>query len=107
MGNSLPTLPTFRGCIPGSAFNIASYALLTMMVAQVCGLDVGVSCTPWVMPIYTTTTRKSPHAITRTPYSLPRMNIIPSAKSIFDFDYKDFELINYQAQPPIKAEIAV
>jgi thymidylate synthase len=92
----------------GVPFNIASYALLTMMVAQVCGLGVGDFVhTLGDSHLYNNHLDKARLQLTRTPYALPQMKINPAVKSIFDFTYGDFELVNYQAHPPIKAEIAV
>ncbi len=92
----------------GVPFNIASYALLTMMIAQVCGLGVGDFVhTLGDAHLYLNHLENARLQLTRTPYPLPRMTINPAVKSIFDFEYADFELSNYQAHPSIKAEIAV
>jgi len=92
----------------GVPFNIASYALLTMMVAQVCGLGVGDFIhTLGDAHLYCNHLDKARLQLTRTPYSLPQMRINPTVGSIFDFHYNDFELSNYQSHPSIKAEIAV
>ncbi len=92
----------------GVPFNIASYALLTLMVAQVCGLGAG----EFVhvlgdAHLYLNHLEQARLQLSRQPYPLPRMKINPSVKSIFDFRHEDFELINYQAYPGIKAEVAV
>ena len=92
----------------GVPFNIASYALLTMMIAQVCGLDVGDFVhTLGDAHLYSNHIDKAQLQLTRTPYSLPKMNINPAVKSIFSYNYEDFRLVNYQFHPAIKAEIAV
>jgi thymidylate synthase len=92
----------------GVPFNIASYALLTMMVAQVCGLGVGDFIhTLGDAHLYCNHLDKARLQLTRTPHSLPQMRINPTVGSIFDFHYNDFELSNYQSHPSIKAEIAV
>jgi thymidylate synthase len=92
----------------GLPFNIASYALLTMMVAQVCGLFIG----DFVMTLgdahlYNDHLDKARTQLERQPYPLPTMKINPDVKSIFDFKYEDFELVNYQAHRHIKAKVSV
>ncbi len=92
----------------GVPFNIASYALLTMMVAQVCNLGVGELIQ--VMGdthLYLNHLDQARLQLTRTPYPLPTMQINPEVTSIDDFQYEDFELLNYQSHPHIKAEISV
>ncbi|HSF80880.1 MAG TPA: thymidylate synthase, partial [Anaerolineales bacterium] len=92
----------------GVPFNIASYALLTMMVAQVCDLKVGDFVhTLGDAHLYLNHIEQAKIQITRKPYPLPQMMIDSMAKSIFDFKYEDFELLGYQAHPHIKAEISV
>jgi len=92
----------------GVPFNIASYALLTHMVAQVSGLQAGEFVhTFGDVHLYRNHIEQAILQLTRQPYPLPHMRINPSVKSIFDFDYQDFELLDYQAHPPIKAEISV
>jgi len=92
----------------GVPFNIASYALLTMMVAQVTGLKPGDFVhTLGDAHIYTNHIDQVKLQLTREPYSLPDMKINPAVKSIFDFKYEDFELMNYQAHPHIKGEVSV
>ena len=92
----------------GVPFNIASYALLTMMVAQVCGLGVGDFVhTLGDAHLYSNHIDKARLQLTRTPYALPQMEINPAVKSIFKYNYEDFRLVNYQSHPMIKAEIAV
>ena len=92
----------------GVPFNIASYSLLTMMIAQVCDLGVGDFVhTFGDVHLYKNHIEQAKMQITREPYSLPRMMINPEVKSIFDFKYEDFVLEGYQAHPHIKAEISV
>ncbi len=92
----------------GVPFNIASYSLLTMMVAQVCGLGLGDFVhTLGDAHLYLNHLEKAELQLTRTPFPLPCMRINPAVKSIFDFNYPDFELTDYQYHPTIKAEIAV
>ncbi|HNW51219.1 MAG TPA: thymidylate synthase [Prolixibacteraceae bacterium] len=92
----------------GVPFNIASYALLTMMMAQVTGLEPGEFVhTFGDLHIYTNHIEQVKLQLTREPYPLPQMKINPEVKSIFDFKYEDFELINYQSHPHIKGEVAV
>jgi thymidylate synthase len=92
----------------GAPFNIASYALLTMMVAQVCGFAPGEFVhTFGDVHLYLNHIEQAKLQLTRTPYTLPQMRINPDAKSIFEFQYGDFELQNYQAHPHIKAEVSV
>jgi thymidylate synthase len=92
----------------GVPFNIASYALLTMMVAQVCNLQLGELVQ--VMGdthLYLNHVEQARLQITRQPFPLPQMKLNPAITSIDDFHYEDFELINYQSHPHIKAEISV
>ncbi len=92
----------------GVPFNIASYALLTMMIAQVCDLEAGDFVhTLGDAHLYLNHLEQARLQLTRQPYPLPQMRINPAVKSIFDFEYEDFELLNYQAHPSIKAEISV
>ncbi|MBO7556308.1 MAG: thymidylate synthase [Alphaproteobacteria bacterium] len=92
----------------GVPFNIASYALLTMMIAQVCGLKAGEFVhTYGNAHIYHNHFEQVKEQLTRTPYPLPQMKINPSVKNIDDFRFEDFELINYQCHPAIKGEVAV
>ncbi|MEI7987591.1 MAG: thymidylate synthase [Chloroflexota bacterium] len=92
----------------GVPFNIASYALLTMMIAQVCDLMPGVFIhTFGDAHIYSNHLDLVRLQLSRQPYALPKMHISPKVKSIFDFDYEDFVLENYQAHPHIKADVAV
>lgn len=92
----------------GVPFNIASYALLTMMVAQVCGLKAGEFIhTLGDVHIYNNHIQQVDLQLSRTPKQLPTMKLNPDVKSIFDFYFDDFELQNYTADPTIKAPIAV
>ena len=92
----------------GVPFNIASYALLTMMIAQVTNLQLGDFVhTFGDVHIYSNHIEQVKLQLTREPYPLPTMKINPEVKNIFDFKYEDFELINYQAHPHIRGEVAV
>jgi thymidylate synthase len=89
-------------------FNIASYALLTMMVAQVAGLKAGDFIhTFGDAHLYLTHIEQARQQLSRNPYPLPTMHLNPEVKDIFAFRYEDFRLENYQAHPHIKAEVAV
>ena len=92
----------------GVPFNIASYALLTMMVAQVCDLQLGDFI--WSggdCHLYSNHMEQVEEQLNREPLPLPTMRINPQVKSIFDFTFADFELCDYQAHPHIKAQVAV
>lgn len=92
----------------GIPFNIASYALLTMMVAQVCGLKAGEFIhTLGDTHLYLNHLEQAKLQLSRTPKKLPEMRINPSISSIFDFKFEDFELVGYDPHPHIKAEVAV
>ncbi|MBT3391207.1 MAG: thymidylate synthase [Chloroflexi bacterium] len=92
----------------GVPFNIASYALITLMLAQVCQLEPGEFVhTFGDAHLYKNHFEQAQLQLSRSPYSLPQMHINPQVKNIFDFQYADFELKNYQAHPHIKAPIAV
>lgn len=92
----------------GVPFNIASYALLLMMVAQVCELEVGDFVhTFGDAHIYKNHFDQVELQLTREPYPLPTMKINPNVKDIFDFKFEDFELVNYEAHPHIKGIVAV
>lgn len=92
----------------GVPFNIASYALLTMMVAQICDMEAFEFVhTFGDVHLYKNHVEQAKLQLSRTPYPLPTMNINPEVKSIFDFRYEDFVLENYQFHPAIKAAVAV
>lgn len=92
----------------GVPFNIASYALLTMMMAQVCDLQPGTFVhTFGDAHIYSNHMEQVTLQLSRNPYPLPEMKINPSVKNILDFTYQDFNLENYQYHPSIKAPVAV
>jgi thymidylate synthase len=92
----------------GVPFNIASYALLTMVMAQVCNLQLGEFIHSFGdVHIYLNHIEQVKTQLQRKPFALPNMKINPDVKSIFDFKYEDFELQNYQSHPPIKAPIAI
>jgi thymidylate synthase len=92
----------------GVPFNIASYALLTMMMAQVCGLQPGDFIhTLGDAHIYLNHLNQVKLQLTREPFPLPKMKINPEVKSIFDFKFEDFELTDYQSHPHIPGKVAV
>ena len=92
----------------GVPFNIASYALLTLMVAQVCGLKPGDFVhTFGDLHLYANHLEQAKLQLTRVPRPLPQMRINPSVKNIHEFKYENFELLGYDPYPPIKAPIAV
>ncbi|PQJ10373.1 thymidylate synthase [Flavipsychrobacter stenotrophus] len=92
----------------GVPFNIASYALLTMMIAQVCDLQPGEFIhTLGDAHLYTNHLDQTRLQLSRTPYQLPTMKLNPNVKDLFDFTYEDFTLENYISHPGIKAPIAV
>ena len=92
----------------GVPFNIASYALLTLMVAQVTGLKPGAFIhTLGDAHLYANHVEQADLQLSRAPYPLPTMRLNPDVGSLFDFVYEDFTLENYQAHPHIKAPVAV
>lgn len=92
----------------GVPFNIASYALLLQMMAQVTGLKAGDFIhTTGDTHLYLNHIEQAKLQLTRTPRKLPQMKLNPDVKSLFDFRYEDFELLNYDPWPHIKAEVAV
>lgn len=92
----------------GVPFNIASYALLTMMMAQVCGLQPGDFIhTTGDTHLYLNHLEQAKEQLERTPRALPKMVINPNVTSIFDFKYDDFTLEGYDPLPHIKAEVSV
>ncbi|MBQ7632828.1 MAG: thymidylate synthase [Alphaproteobacteria bacterium] len=108
--NKLSCMLYQRSCdmFLGVPFNIASYALLTMMVAQVCGLEPGEFIhTLGDTHIYHNHFEQVREQLSHTPYPLPQMKINPNVKNIDDFKYEDFELVNYQSYDTIRAQVAV
>ena len=92
----------------GVPFNIASYALLTMMVAQVCGLQVGDFVhTLGDAHLYNNHFEQAQLQLSRTPKALPTMKINPNVTDLFAFEFGDFELVDYDPDPHIKAAVAV
>ncbi len=92
----------------GVPFNIASYALLTMMVAQVCNLKLGDFIhTLGDAHLYNNHLQQAEEQLGREPYPLPKLKIKNARDSIFDFEFDDFELLDYQAHPHIKAPISI
>jgi thymidylate synthase len=92
----------------GVPFNIASYALLTLMIAQVCRLQPGEFIhTLGDAHLYANHLEQARQQLAREPYPPPHLKLNPARTSIFEFDYGDFELCDYQAHPHIKAEVAV
>ena len=92
----------------GVPFNIASYSLLTLMVAQVCDLEIGDFVHSFGdVHLYLNHIDQAKLQLSRQPYPLPQMRINPEISSIDGFNYDDFELLNYQSHPGIKADISV
>jgi len=92
----------------GVPFNIASYALMTMMLAQVCGLKAGDFIhTLGDAHLYSNHSEQVDEQLARTPHPLPQMKLNPEVKSIFDFVFEDFELLNYECDEAIRAPIAI
>ena len=92
----------------GVPFNIASYSLLTLMIAQVCGLKPGEFVhTLGDAHLYSNHIEQAKEQLSRTPFKLPEMHLNPHVTNLFDFKFEDFELIGYEAHPSIKAPIAV
>jgi len=92
----------------GVPFNIASYALLTLMVAQVCGMEAAEFIhTLGDAHLYSNHLEQTSLQLSRSPKKLPKMKINPEIKSIFDFSFEDFTLEDYDPHPHIKAEVAV
>ena len=92
----------------GVPFNIASYALLTLMIAQVSNLQPGDFVhTLGDTHIYSNHFTQTQLQLSRTPYPLPRLKLNPAIRSLFDFRYEDFELVDYQHHEAIKAPVAV
>lgn len=92
----------------GVPFNIASYALLTMMIAQVCDLEYGDFVHSFGdVHLYNNHVEQAQLQLSRAPFPLPTMKINPTVKDIFDFKFEDFTLENYECHPGIKAPVAV
>jgi len=92
----------------GVPFNIASYALLTMMMAQVCDMEAGEFIhTFGDVHLYNNHIEQAELQLTRKPFPLPNMKLNPAVQNIFDFKFEDFTLENYQSHPAIKAPVAV
>lgn len=108
--NKLSCMLYQRSCdmFLGVPFNIASYALLTMMIAQVCGYELGEFIhTLGDTHIYHNHFDQVREQLSHTPYKLPQMRINPEVKDINDFKYEDFELVNYKSYEAIKGQVAV
>ena len=92
----------------GVPFNIASYALLTMMVAQVCDLEYGDFVHSFGdVHLYNNHVEQAQLQLSRTTFPSPTMKINPAVKDIFSFEFSDFTLEDYQSHPSIKAPVAV
>lgn len=92
----------------GVPFNIASYALLNLMVAQVCDLEPGEFIhTLGDAHLYLNHLEQAQTQLARSPYPLPQMRLNPAIKNIDDFKFEDFELLDYQSHPHIKAQVAI
>lgn len=108
--NKLSCMLYQRSCdmFLGVPFNIASYALLTMMIAQVCGYELGEFIhTLGDTHIYHNHFDQVREQLSHTPYELPKMRINPEVKDINDFKYEDFELVDYKSYDAIKGQVAV
>ncbi len=92
----------------GVPFNIASYALLTTMIAQVCDMEAGEFIHSFGdVHLYKNHFEQAELQLTRKPFPLPKMKINPEVKDIFNFQFEDFELLDYESHPGIKAPVAV
>jgi thymidylate synthase len=92
----------------GLPFNIASYALLTQMVAQQCDLELGEFIwTGGDVHLYLNHLQQAELQLKRQPYQLPQLKINNKPKSIFEYQYEDFEIVDYQAHEHIKADISI
>ena len=105
MKQSMKICPTNSLGVP---FNIASYALLTHMFAQQCNLEPGEFVwTGGDTHLYSNHLEQATLQLSRVPYPLPQLHIRRKPNSIFDYKFEDFEIVNYQSHPSIKAPIAV
>ncbi len=92
----------------GVPFNIASYALMTHMMAQVCDLEVGEFIHSFGdVHLYNNHLEQTQEQLSRTPRKLPKLKINPNVKNIFDFKFEDFEIVDYDPMPHIKAAVSV
>jgi thymidylate synthase len=92
----------------GVPFNIASYALLTLMMAQVCDLDPGDFVHSFGdIHLYSNHVEQAQLQLTRTPREIPKMKLNEDVKNIFNFRFEDFELLDYNPHPHIKAQVAI
>ena len=92
----------------GVPFNIASYSLLTLMIAQVCGLKAGEFIHSFGdVHLYNNHLEQARLQLSRAPFALPTMKLNPEVNDIFGFKYEDFELIGYEYHPAIKGVVAV
>jgi thymidylate synthase len=92
----------------GVPFNIASYAMLTLMIAQVCGMEPGEFIHSFGdVHLYSNHFEQATLQLSREPFPLPQLKLNPAVNDIFSFRFEDFELINYQCHPAIKAPVAV
>jgi len=92
----------------GVPFNIASYTLLTLMIAQVVGMEPGEFIHSFGdVHLYKNHFEQAQLQLSRKPFPLPQMKLNPAVKNIFDFEYEDFNLVNYESHPSIKAPVAV